>query len=62
MRRAGAAFVAVHNAAEKLTVRAVESVEMTDGRTLLMCLVSERGLASEVRFFFVSLLRSWGIV
>lgn len=35
--------------AGSLSVRAVEAVEIRDGRTILVCLVSERGLASEVR-------------
>ena len=52
---AGAAFGTMHNAAGKLPVRAVEAVETRDGRTLLLCLVSERGLDSEVRFFIVLL-------
>lgn len=47
----GAAFGAMYNAAAKLLVRAVEAVDMRDGRTLLLCLVSERGLDSEVRLF-----------
>lgn len=34
---------------DKLTVRDVESVELGDGRTVLMCLVSSPGLKSEVR-------------
>ena len=45
----GAAFGTMRNAVEKLPVRAVEAVEMRDGRTLLLCLVAERGLDSEVR-------------
>lgn len=44
--RGGAAKIAAGN----LSVRAVEAVEMRDGRTVLVCLVSERGLASEVGF------------
>ncbi|CAN0386072.1 unnamed protein product, partial [Laminaria digitata] len=38
----------MHIYPEKLLVRAVEAVEMRDGRTLLLCLVSERGLDSEI--------------
>lgn len=34
---------------EKLAVRAVSSVEIGDGRRVLVCLVSEHGLESEVR-------------
>ena len=37
----------------KLTVRAVSGMRMPDGRTVLVCLVSEHGLASEVRGFGV---------
>lgn len=40
-------------AAGMLSVRAVSAVEMRDGRTVLLCLVSERGLASEVMIFFL---------
>ena len=37
----------------KLTIRAVSGTKMPDGRTVLVCLVSEHGLASEVRGFGV---------
>ncbi|CAM9765726.1 unnamed protein product, partial [Ectocarpus sp. 8 AP-2014] len=36
------------NAAGKLSVRAVEAFELRDGRTVLVCLASERELPSEV--------------
>lgn len=46
----------------KLSVRAVEAVETRDGRTVLVCLVSKRGLPSEVRRVFTpkTLLREEG--
>lgn len=40
---------ATKGAAGKLSVRAVEAIETRDGRTVLVCLVSERELPSEVR-------------
>ncbi|CAN0126506.1 unnamed protein product, partial [Scytosiphon promiscuus] len=46
--RGGNAASAPKRAAGKLSVRAVEAVEIGDGRTVLVCLVSERELASEV--------------
>lgn len=45
---------AAKGAAGKLSVRAVEAVETRDGRTVLVCLVSERELPSEVRHFLIS--------
>ncbi|CAB1109957.1 unnamed protein product [Ectocarpus sp. CCAP 1310/34] len=39
---------ASRNAAGKLSVRAVEAFELRDGRTVLVCLASERELPSEV--------------